>query len=372
MKKLLTTFFSIALSTAVLGAGNDGDNAGAEFAGGGVNIISSGKTNTFIETYDDGTDVGIWNCSLSVPRIIETSGGNPGAYVQQGGFSTHVPTWFSVSTRYQPGFNDMYKNDSIYTGDWTSLGVTSLTADLNIIQAGGWGPDRAVTLELLQMDDTGFNVNYDATYTLHDLPVPPVGWHTYSFRVDANSPTIPHGWVFTRGDGSPGTDAEWSPFLHRIDLTQPQRRHRLPHHDLRRRRTRHRGRLRRPGPESGVIGDQGSARVQRAVCHSLRQTFGSGAGADDLWSAGCRTQHARCVRSPLTAFAPQITINNEYATRAHGGSFTSKPHHKERKTKSNTTVESPRNDRATRLARWLQGRRRSRQKSRLLLTQRRH
>ncbi len=34
----------------------------------------------FIETYDDGTDVGIWNCSLSVPRIIETSGGNPGAY----------------------------------------------------------------------------------------------------------------------------------------------------------------------------------------------------------------------------------------------------------------------------------------------------
>src|SRR5205085_5666544 len=48
---------------------------------------------------------------------------------------------------------------------------------------------------------------------------PPVGWHTYSFPVDANSPTIPQGWVFTRGDGTPGTDAEWSPFLHRIDLT---------------------------------------------------------------------------------------------------------------------------------------------------------
>ncbi len=219
MKKLLTTFFSIALSAAVLGAGNDGDNGGAEFAGGGLNIIGSGKTNTFIETYDDGTDVGLWHCSLSVPRIIETSGGNPGAYLQQGGFSTHVPIWASVSTRYQPGFNDTYKIDSIYTGDWASLGVTSLTADLNVIQAGGWGPDRAVTLELLQMDDTGFNVNYDATYTLHDLPKPPVGWHKFSFRVNANSATIPHGWVFTRGDGSPGTDAEWSLFLHRIDLT---------------------------------------------------------------------------------------------------------------------------------------------------------
>ena len=117
------------------------------------------------------------------------------------------------------GFNDTYKIDSIYTGDWTSLGVTSITADLNIIQVASWGTDRAVTLELLQMDETGFNVTYDATYTLPDLPQPPVGWQTYSFPVNANSPTIPEGWVFTRGDGTPGTDAEWSQFLHRIDLT---------------------------------------------------------------------------------------------------------------------------------------------------------
>ena len=99
------------------------------------------------------------------------------------------------------------------------LGVTSLTVDLNVIQVATWATDRAVTLELLQMDETGFNVNYDATYTLPDLPDPPIGWQTYSFPVDANSPTIPQGWVFTHGDGTPGTDAEWSPFLHRVDLT---------------------------------------------------------------------------------------------------------------------------------------------------------
>jgi hypothetical protein len=92
-----------------------------------------------------------------------------------------VPTWASVSTRYQPGFNDTYKIDSIYTGDWTSLGVTSITADLNIIQVASWGTDRAVTLELLQMDETGFNVTYDATYTLPDLPQgPSAGKHTRS------------------------------------------------------------------------------------------------------------------------------------------------------------------------------------------------
>jgi hypothetical protein len=64
---------------------------------------------------------------VGVPRIIETGGGNPGAYVQQGGFSTSIPTWASISTRFQPGVNDPYKIDSIYTGDWTSLGVTGVT-----------------------------------------------------------------------------------------------------------------------------------------------------------------------------------------------------------------------------------------------------
>jgi len=210
MKELVTIFFSIALGAAVLGAGNDGGSARS---------TPADQTNMFVETYDDGTDVGLWHCSLSVPRIIEASGGNPGAYLQQGGFSSHIPTWASVSPRFQPGVNDTYKIYSIYTGDWTGLGVTSITTNLNIIQAGSWGTDRAVTLELLQMDDTGFNVNYDATYTLPDLPEPPVGWQTYAFPVYANSPTIPIGWVFTHGDGTPGTDAEWSQFLHRIDLT---------------------------------------------------------------------------------------------------------------------------------------------------------
>src|SRR5438132_9732522 len=65
MKKSVTTFFLIALSAAVLGAGNDGGNARS---------TPSGETNTFIETYDDGTDVGLWHCSVNVPRILEPSG----------------------------------------------------------------------------------------------------------------------------------------------------------------------------------------------------------------------------------------------------------------------------------------------------------
>src|SRR5438034_2785604 len=215
MKKSVTTFFFIALGAAVLGAGNNG----SKVIDSGSTESASGATNAFIETYDDGTDVGLWHCSVGARRMVETTGGNPGAYLQQGDFSSSIPTWASISTRFQPGVPDPYKVDSIFTGDWTSLGVTSIAVDLNVIQVATWATDRAVTLELLQMDETGFNVTYDATYTLPDLPEPPVGWQTYSFPVDANSPTIPAGWVFTRGDGTPGTAAEWSPFLHRVDLT---------------------------------------------------------------------------------------------------------------------------------------------------------
>jgi hypothetical protein len=175
--------------------------------------------NVFVENYDDGTDTGQWLVSNSTPRVIESSGGNPGAFLEQGGFSTHIPTWGSASPRYQPGYNDTWKVDSVFTGDWADAGVTTFSIDMDVIQAGGWGPDRAVTLELLQMDDSGFGVNYEATYTIPLGSEPPAGWQNYAFPVNADSATIPPGWVFTRGDGTPGTDAEWSQFLKRIDLT---------------------------------------------------------------------------------------------------------------------------------------------------------
>src|SRR5262252_2568827 len=107
MKQILTTFFSIALCGAVVAAANHGDNSSDASENGGSKVMANGRadrsfaaaprifgqTNSFIETYDDGTDVGLWHCSVGVPRTIEISGGNPGAYVQQGGFSSAIPTW---------------------------------------------------------------------------------------------------------------------------------------------------------------------------------------------------------------------------------------------------------------------------------------
>jgi subtilase family serine protease len=173
-----------------------------------------------IETYDDGKDLGEWIADQKVPRVIATEGGNPGYFLEQANMANHLPTWGSASPRYQPGVNDKYKNYSAFTGDWTDARVVSFSADMKVIQDGGWATDRGVTLELVAMDDAGIDIVYQATYTIPLPDTTPVGWHTYSFPVNANAATVPNGWVFTLGDGvTPAPAAEWSKFLKRVDLT---------------------------------------------------------------------------------------------------------------------------------------------------------
>jgi pseudomonalisin len=186
---------------------------------GSLNLGSIPLPRVYVETYDDGTDLGKWIASLNQPRVIEASGGNPGKFLEQDNVATQVPTWGTASTRYQPGYNDQFKSDSIFTSDWTDMGVTDFSVDLNLVKPGDWAPDRGITLQLMQMDDTGFNVTYVATYTYPLGQRPPKGWKTYTFPVNANSQTVPPHWVFTHGDGTPGTDAEWSQFLKRVDST---------------------------------------------------------------------------------------------------------------------------------------------------------
>jgi PEP-CTERM motif len=182
---------------------------------------------TFTETYDDGTDVGKWVASFNVPRQQQALGGSPlgggvplGAYMEQSGFTSSIPTWGTASPRFQPGFNDTYKEDSVFVGDWTAAGVTDFSVDLDVIQSGSWpAPGRPLTLQLMQMDGSGFSVNYVATYTTPLMATPPVGWTHYDFTINADGGAIPPGWIFTRGDGTPATDAEWATFLSRIDMT---------------------------------------------------------------------------------------------------------------------------------------------------------
>ena len=53
----------------------------------------------------------------------------------------------------------------------------------------------------------------NAYYIGADISKLPVGWHTYEFPINASSPTIPPGWVVTKGNGRPGTDADWQALM---------------------------------------------------------------------------------------------------------------------------------------------------------------
>ena len=103
-------------------------------------------------------------------------------------------------------------------GDYDAKRIEHVSADLQIFQAGAWTSDRTVTLQLIRWDTANATVALSATYSVGDMPTAPEGWNHYDFAVDARSPTIPPGWVLTRGGGAPGTDADWATLMHRIDL----------------------------------------------------------------------------------------------------------------------------------------------------------
>jgi hypothetical protein len=172
------------------------------------------------ETYDAGTrDIGNWLLSTDPlrPRVIEATGGHPGGYLYSE-VSTAIPTWSTASTRYMPGVDDDAKRDTIFVGDYRANRIKHVSADMQVVQAGAWTSDRAITLWLVSWDAANDSVAFEATYSLPDMPKVPTRWHHYDFEVDARSATIPSGWALTRGDGSPGDDADWATLMHQIDL----------------------------------------------------------------------------------------------------------------------------------------------------------
>ena len=89
--------------------------------------------------------------------------------------------------------------------------------DINIF-SGLEVPDRAMTLDLNTTLGTGdFTKGVDAYYIGTDISKLPVGWQTYEFPVNASSLTIPSGWVVIKGNGQPGTDADWQALMQDVE-----------------------------------------------------------------------------------------------------------------------------------------------------------
>lgn len=159
----------------------------------------------FVETFENASDEGDWHLTVN-PPTVEPDGGNPGAYLRASADAA-VPTW------YVP----MNTPTTYFLGDLASHKLGSLSVDINVF-SGVEVPDRAVTLDLNTTLGTGdFTKGVDAYYVGEDISKLPVGWHRYIFPVQADSPTIPPGWVVTKGDGTPGTDADWQALMQDVE-----------------------------------------------------------------------------------------------------------------------------------------------------------
>jgi len=136
------------------------------------------------------------------PATIEPDGGNPGPYLRATADAA-VPTWFVP----------LDTSDTHFLGNFASHKIGTLVIDIDIF-GGVEVPDRAVTLDLNTTLGTGdFSKGVDAYYIGDDISKFPVGWRTYEFPINASSLTIPPGWVVTKGDGRPGTDADWQALM---------------------------------------------------------------------------------------------------------------------------------------------------------------
>ena len=160
----------------------------------------------FVETFDNGSNNGDWHLTTN-PATIEPDGGNPGPLPARHRRRRGPHLVCPLSAPAPP----------ISSATSPQKRVGSLAFDIDIF-SGLEVPDRAVTLDLNTTLGTGdFTKGVDAYYIGTDISKLPVGWHTYEFPVNAASATIPPGWVVTKGNGKPGTDADWQALMHDVE-----------------------------------------------------------------------------------------------------------------------------------------------------------
>jgi hypothetical protein len=87
-----------------------------------VGILSVAARADVVDTFDNNINQGTWRLTSNPNRLyrIESSGGNPGAYLH-GQVAAAVPTWYASGPAGNP-----------YLGNWSAGAYRSFRFDLNI------------------------------------------------------------------------------------------------------------------------------------------------------------------------------------------------------------------------------------------------
>ena len=168
-----------------------------------------GGGETFVETFDNGSNVGQWTWGTG-NQFINPINGNPGPYLRDNTLQSCCPaatTSFNV--------------DSVYVGNYREMNVTSVGIDLVTNFASSGVDGRPLTLMLINDNGTPFNFADDwGAYFVGPVNIPfpgvlsggPQGWTSYDFQVPSQSDSTPEGWVLFRFDGEP-IDFTWNDII---------------------------------------------------------------------------------------------------------------------------------------------------------------
>jgi hypothetical protein len=152
---------------------------------------------TFVETFTGGSNQGGWTYGLA-NEVIETSGGNPGAYLHEPSVDTYAPqphTALGVS--------------SVFTGDYRAHRVESFGVDV-IVFSAQFFTSPPLTLMLANDNGTPNDTSDDCIVYLVGATVasPGAGWVSYEFPIPSQSTTLPPGWATYNACSTP--DASWN------------------------------------------------------------------------------------------------------------------------------------------------------------------
>ncbi len=162
-----------------------------------------------VDTFENGTDYGHW-FGINQNTWFQTTGGKPGWWLN------------AVEGRGEPMFQFLPDPNNVFAGDYVAKRVTAfkvdLRADAGFDTKGSDG--RRVTLRLYWTNGGQYTTGIEAYTAGAIMPKIGGGWKSYSFSIRASSETIPPGWTVWKGDGTPGTDADWQYLVRHVDQVQ--------------------------------------------------------------------------------------------------------------------------------------------------------
>lgn len=157
-----------------------------------VQVAAGSNAVTHLETFDRG-NVSNWQfLPLDATTFIAGTGGNPGRHL------THTQTqwpWPTVRTTFA---------DSVFTGDYRALNVTSIGLDMIVTLTNAQPhPDFTVSVMFVYDNGTPGNTSDDTRLYFNSgqsIPWPGQGWMSYDIDVpsqlDPPFPQLPPGWQY--------------------------------------------------------------------------------------------------------------------------------------------------------------------------------